>query len=461
MSGSPATNHTSPKHSMNTPVKRRCFLATTTTATAGLLLAPRLKLFGADAPNNKLNVALIGTWGRGEAHFGALSSENVVALCDINEEHLAFGAKKFPSAQTYVDWRKCLDQKDVNAVVCCTADHTHAFVANWAMNRGQHVYLEKPLGNSVEEVRVVRANYLKNKLKLATQLGTQRHENPNFNRVRELIRDGAIGQLESACAWGNRQIRRPGYLPAEGEPPNHLHYDLWIGPSPMHPYNPGYFSGGPGANCLQWNMYWDFGSGQVGDMGSHTMDLAWCALDAGLPTSAEGKGDPVHPEVTPVRLETHFDFPANDWRPGIRVSWYQGGAMPESPVKYIDLKRIDHGALFEGTLGALVADFNSRAIYPAGNKADFTSYKPRTKDTLLPPLGQFQKEWIDAAKGNLKTTCNFEYSGNMTETLLLGLVAYRVGRKIAYDGAAGRVTDNPEADKLLRRTYRTGWTLNG
>ena len=442
-------------------MKRRQFLKSVAfTGAAGLIL-PRTALFGADAPSNKLNIALIGTWGRGEAHFGAISSENVVALCDINEEHLAFGAKRFPNAKTYVDWRQCLEQKDVNAVVICTADHTHAFIANWAMNRGQHVYCEKPVANSVEEARVVRATYLKNKNKLATQMGTQRHEHENFNRVQELIRDGAIGELQEVAAWGDRQIPRPGYLPAEGEPPKHIHYDLWIGPSPMHPYNPKYFSGGPGMNCLSWNMYWDFGTGQVGDMGSHTMDLAWNAIDAGLPTSAEGKGDPFNPEVTPVRLETHFDLPANDWRPAIKVSWYQGGALPEGPAQYVDLKKIGHGAMFEGTKGTLVADFTSRVLLPNRRGADLTYYKPRAKDALLPPMGNFQKQWINACKGSLKTDCDFEYGGNMIEMMLLGLVAYRVGKKISYDGAAGRVTDNPEADKLLRRTYRPGWTLNG
>jgi len=442
-------------------MKRRQFLKSIAfTGAAGLIL-PRTTLFGADAPSNKLNVALIGTWGRGEAHFNALSSENVVALCDVNEEHLAFGAKKFPGAKQYVDWRQCLEQKDVNAVVCCTADHTHAFIANWAMNRGQHVYCEKPLANSVEEARVVRATYLKNKTKLATQCGTQRHEFENFNRVRELIKDGAIGQIEAVSAWGNRQIPRPGYLPAQGEPPKHLHYDLWIGPAPFHPYNPGYFAGGPGMNCLSWNMYWDFGSGQVGDMGSHTMDIAWNAIDAGLPTSAEAKGDPVHPEVTPVKLEANFEHPANDQRPGFRVSWYQGGAMPQSAVKYIDLKRIDHGAMFEGTKGVLVSDFTSRVLFPDGDKADMTYYKPRPKEALIPKMGNFQKEWINACKGSLKTSCDFDYSGTMIEQMLLGLVAYRVGKKISYDGAAGRVTNSDEADGLLRRTCRPGWTLNG
>jgi predicted dehydrogenase len=442
-------------------IKRRQFLRSAAFAGAGVLILPRTRLFGAASPGQKLNIALIGTWGRGEAHFGALLPENVVALCDVNEEHLAFGAKRFPGAKTYVDWRRCLDQKDVEAVVCCSADHTHAFVANWAMNRGQHVYCEKPLANSVEEARVVRATYLKNKQKLATQVGTQRHAHENFNRVRELILDGAVGELQEVCAWGDRQIGRSGYLPAEGEPPKHLHYDLWIGPSPFHPYNPGYFSGGPGMNCLQWNMYWDFGTGQVGDMGSHTMDLAWNAIDAALPTSAVAKGDPYHPEVTPVRLEAHFELPANSWRPPIRASWYQGGAMPESPVRFLDLKRIDHGAMFEGTQGVLVADFNSRVLFPSGDKADLTYYRRRAKEAVIPKLGGFQEEWIKACKGSLKTSCDFDYGGTLIEMMLLGLVAYRVGRKISYDGASGRVTDDAEANGLLRRTYRTGWSLAG
>jgi predicted dehydrogenase len=447
---------------MNThSIKRRQFLKSSAVLGAAGLLLPRFKLFGADAPSNKLNIALLGTWGRGEAHFDVLSRQNVVALCDINDKHLAFGASKFPKATQYADWRKCIEQKDIDAVVCCTLDHTHAFVANWAMNRGKHVYCEKPLANCVEEARVVRATWLKNKDKLATQVGTQRHEFPNFNRVRELVRDGAIGELEAVSAWGNRQLRRSGYPPAQGDPPDYIHYDLWIGPSPYHPYNPEYFSGGSGMNCLQWNMFWDFGSGQVGDMGSHTMDLAWNAIDAGLPISAEGKGDPFNPEVTPVSLETHFDFPANDWRPPIKVSWYQGGAMPESPNRAIDLKKIDHGAMFEGSKGFLVADFQSRLLFPQGNDADMTYYKPRAKEALIPPLGNFQQQWIDACKGDLKTSCDFGYASDMIEMMMLGLVAYRVGKKIKYDGAAGQVTDSAEANQYLSRAYREGWTLNG
>ncbi len=441
-------------------MRRRDFLKCTTTG-AGLLILPSGTLRGADAPSNKLNVALIGADGRGRAHYDPISSENVVALCDVDETHLAFAAKRFPKAKQYADWRKCLEQKGLDAVICCTTDHTHAFVATWAMNRGMHVYCEKPLGNTVEEARMVRATYLKNKGKLATQVGTQRHADPNFNRLRELIRDGVIGELKSACAWGNRQLRSPGYPAGEGTPPPTLSYDLWIGPSPFHPYSPKYFGGGPGANCLSWNMYWDFGTGQVGDMGSHTMDLVWDAIDADLPTSAEAEGEKFNPEVTPVELTAKFGIPANDWRPAISVSWYQGGPMPRSPRPYISLDKIGHGAMFEGSRGFVVADFNSRLILPNGKDADMTYYTPRSKDKVIPPMGDFVKEWINACKGNLKTSCDFDYGGKLVEMMLLGLVAYRAGEKLAYDGAAGRVTNSPKGNDLLSRKYREGWVLNG
>lgn len=444
-------------------MNRRDFIKSTTVAGFGALILPSGTFAGPKSPSNKLNIALIGTWGRGRAHFSSIGKENVVALCDVDESHLAFGAKQFPDAKTYFDWRKLLDDHKalgLDAVVCCTTDHTHAFIANWSLNRDLHCYMEKPLAITVEEARLVRANWLKKKGKLATQVGMQRHAIPNFNRIRELIRDGAIGNISAAYAWGNRQIRRAGYLPAQGQPPAGMHYDLWLGPSPDHPYNPGYFSGGP--NCLNWNMFWDFGVGQIGDMGSHTMDLLWNAVDATLPTSAESKGEEFNPDVTPVTCESHFEHPANDWRGPLRVSWFQGGAMPSSPNSYVDLKAISHGAMFKGSQGYVICDFTSRIVIPFGDKADLTYYQPRKKENVLPPIGHFQQEWIDACKDpRRKTACDFEYSGNMIEQMLLGLVAYRAGKKIAYDSKSGQVTDCPEANQHLSRKYRQGWTLNG
>jgi predicted dehydrogenase len=448
-------NAMSNTHVSTQTIARRQFLKSAAVAGAGLTILPGSLLAGPDAPSNKLNVAIIGAGGRGRAHFAAVKGENVVALCDVNEQALAAAAKTFPDAKHYIDWRKCLEQKDIDAVVCSTTDHTHAFIANWALNRGMHVYCEKPLANCVEEARVVRAKYLKNKDKLATQVGMQRRANPNFDRVREAVLDGAVGTLKHVHVWGNRRHDKTAYLPAAGDPPAHLHYDLWIGPSPWHPYNPGYIGG-----CLKWNMYWDFGSWQVGDMGSHTMDLAWNAIDAGVPTSAEAHGDPVNTDVAPSALTMTFEHPANDWRPAIKVTWYQGAHKPETLADGVPTKP-GHGALFEGDKACLVADFRQHEFFPRHKAAGMAHYKPRGADKQIPPMGGFQAQWVNACKGDLKTSSDFDYSGTMIEQLLLGLVAFRVGERIEYDGQAGRVTNNSQANDLLRREYREGWKLDG
>ncbi|MEM1109017.1 MAG: hypothetical protein AAGH99_10045 [Planctomycetota bacterium] len=287
---------------------------------------------------------------------------------------------------------------------------------------------------------------------------------PNFNRLRELIRDGGIGKLEEVYAWGNRKLPRPGYLPGGHEVPSTLDWDLWLGPSPYHPYHPEYFKGRPGANCLQWNMYWDFGIGQMGDMGSHTMDLIWNVIDADLPNQIESRSDETfNPEVTPVHLRTSLMFPANDWRGPIRCTWFQGGAMPSSPVPWIDLNKIGHGGMFKGDKGFVIADFSRRIIIPNGKVTDMTHFDPRPEEELIAPLGNFQQQWLDACKGGdpQNTACNFEYSANMIESMCLGLAAFRAGESIIYDGKEGRVINSANANALLSKPYRKGWTIDG
>jgi predicted dehydrogenase len=442
---------------MNTPsvIQRRQFLKQSA-AGVGLLILPSGIVSGKNSPNNKLNIAMIAAGGRATAHFDSVKGENVVALCDVDQNALAAASKKFPNAKHYTDWRKCLEHPGLDAIVCSTTDHTHAHIANWAMLRGLHVYCEKPLANSVEEARVVRATYLANKDKIATQMGTQRHAGNNFKVVRQKIREGVIGELIEVAAWGDRKIPKPGYLPAKGEPPSTLDYDLWLGSSPFHPYNPGYFAGKtPGSNCLSWNMYWDFGSGQIGDMGAHTMDLAWNALDAELPTSAVASGDPFNPEVTPVKLAAHFKIPANSWRPAVKLSWYQGGALPPAPTDNA-LRGIGHGAMFTGSKGVLIADFGSHVIIPTGTPADARISREGVKGGF-----NFQGEWLAACKGGPQPSCNFDYSGKMIEMMMLGLIAYRSGSEIEYDPAAGKITNNAAADALIRSKYRDGWPLVG
>ena len=199
---------------------RRAFLKSAGTIGAGLTILPSGLLSAARSPNDKLNIAVIGVGGRGGANLNGVKGENIVALCDVDANTLAKAAQRFPKAKTYADWRKCLEQKDIDAVVCSTTDHTHAFVNVWAMNRGMHVYCEKPLANSVHEARVVRETYLRNKDKLATQMGTQIHATDNYRRVVELIRDGAIGTVKSADVWVGRPRKTEAYYPAVSPVPD-------------------------------------------------------------------------------------------------------------------------------------------------------------------------------------------------------------------------------------------------
>ena len=438
--------------------KRRTFLASSIATGAGLTVLPSGVLA---AGNNKLNIALIGAFGRGRQHYHDLKTQNIVAICDVHGECMALAEKEFPKAQQYTDWRKCLDQKGLDAVVICTPDHHHAFISIWAMNRGLHVYCEKPLGECVHEARAVRETYLKNKGKLATQHGTQRHASPNFDRVAEMIKGGAIGQLKDVHTWGNRTHDITAYLPAAGDPPEHIDWEQWIGPTQYHPYNPGYFDLRPGLGCLKWNMYDDFGSWQVGDMGSHTMDLAWNAIDADRPTKIKAFGDAFNPAVCPSELTAIFTMPANDWRDEIRLAWYQGGPRPKSPNSAIDLNKIGHGAMFKGTKGVLIADFNNRILVPLGKNTDMTYYTPPHKGRA--PIGGFMKQWFKACKTDFKTDCDFDYAGRLVETLMLGLVAHQAGKELKYDAKTGRVTNDDAANEAqsMKKKYRNGWTLNG
>ncbi len=445
-------------------VNRRNFLSRSVVAGSGLMILKSGVAFGANSPNNRLNVALIAAYGRARAHYSTLRNENVIAVCDVNQNNIPFALKEFPKAKVYEDWRKCLDHPGIDAVLCATTDFTHSFIANWSLNRDYHVYMEKPLAITVKEARTVRESYLKRKDKLATQVGMQRHAHPNFNRIHEAVRDGAIGKIKEACAWGNRQIRKKGYYPEEKPIPSHINWDLWLGPAPAHPYSSEYFNAGPEAGCLQWNMFWDFGIGQMGDMGSHTMDLLWNTIDAELPESIKSTTpEAFNPEVTPVELTSEFVFPANSWRDKINVTWYQGGAMPKSPSGWIDLNKIGHGAMFKGDKGVLISDFRNYLIIPNNDLDNMCHYDPRSADKSLPDVGHFQTQWVDACKNGKpsETACNFEYSANMIESMCLGLASFRAGKELKYDAKQGVVTNDASANQYLTKNYRKGWTMNG
>jgi predicted dehydrogenase len=438
---------------MREKVNRRTFLKHSAVLGAGITVLKSGILRAGNSPNEKLNIAAIGVGGRGADDLNDVSSENIVALCDVNEKNLAAAAQKYPQAKTYFDWRKCLDQKDIDAVVCATTDHTHAFVNVWAMNRGKHVYSEKPLANSVQEARIVRDTYIKNKDKLATQMGTQIHASDNYRRMVELIRRGAIGAVDKVHVWCSRTPEGGSYLPAAEPVPSHINWDLWLGPAPFHPFNPGYLGG-----CLAWNRFWDFGSGQIGDMGSHMMDMAYWALDLRLPTTCKAEGTPINSDTCPQWLTAEWDHPANDWRPAVKLNWYDGGKKPGVPSEAFNRDKLFKGVLFHGDKGYLLCDYDYRILMPMG---DMTHYTAPKKEELIPPSPGHHREWIIGCKTGKPTLCNFDYAGALVENNLLALVAYRVGQKLEWDAKSLKATNCPEADKYVSKQYREGWVLNG
>jgi len=437
---------------MEREITRRKFVKGSAVA-AGTVIAAGPAILSAAGAGSKLNVAAIGVGGRGWSDLNGVSSENIVALCDVNSINLGRAAKKFPKAKTYVDWRRCLEQKDIDAVVCATTDHTHAFVVLWAMNRGKHVYCEKPVANSVEEARLVRQTYIKNRGKLATQHGTQIHASDNYRRVAEMIRGGAIGTPKSVRVWCSRMPKGGDYLPEQKPIPAHINWDLWVGPSPMHPYNRGYIGG-----CLKWNRYWDFGSGQIGDMGSHMMDLASCGFDLGIATSCQAEGSPRSDATVPTWLKATWEIPANNWRPAITAQWYDGGKKPSVPSKVFNRDGMFKGAIFEGTKGWIIADYSYRIMMMKGDMTHYTSPKP---EDLIPKSIGHHREWIEACKTGKPTTCDFDYAGRFIENNMLALVAYRTGEKLQWDEKDIKAANSTQADKYIKKTYRQGWVLNG
>jgi predicted dehydrogenase len=420
-------------------------LQTSALAGAGLWLA-RGPCGRAASPNEKLAVAVVGVAGRGGANLNGVQTENIVALCDVDSVNLGKAAGRFPQAKTYRDFRKMLDevQGRIDAVVVSTPDHCHAPAAGMAMELGKHVYCEKPLTHSVFETRTLTERARRNKL--ATQLGTQIHAGDNYRRVVELVRSGAIGPVGEVHVW------QPGNLggldrPADTPPvPDNLDWDLWLGPAPWRPYHPAYVP-------QRWRAWWDFGNGTLGDFGCHYMDLPFWALGLKYPTSIEAAGPPVHPETTARTLTVRYEFPARGDLPPVKLTWYNGGLRPAlfETEKLPDWKS---GVLFVGSKGMLQADYSRRALLPEEKFADFQPPEP----TIPASIGHHE-EWIAACKTGSPTTCNFDYSGPLTEAVLLGNVSYRAGSKLEWDAAALAAVNCPEADRYLRRDYREGWKL--
>ncbi len=424
---------------------RREFLKQTLTAGMGLLF---LKSgFGkGQSPNDKLNIAIIGTGGRGWDNLQAVSSENIVALCDVDLERLAPAVQAFPKAAVYVDFRRMLErQRDIDAVVISTPDHTHALPTLIALQLGKHVYCEKPLVHSVWEARMVRE--MARRAKVATQMGNQAHASNNLRQAVEVVRSGIIGAIREVHCWTDRPIWPQGIeRPKETPPvPSTLFWDLWLGPAPARPYHPAY-------HPFAWRGWWDFGTGALGDMGCHIIDTAYWALELGLPTSIEAEGEPRHPETGPKWSIVRYEFPARKGMPPVRLIWYDGGRKPSNELVE-GHPLAPNGTLFVGEKGVIYFPHADRCfLFP---QAKFTDFQPPAPS--IPRSPGHHAEWIQACKTGSPTFSNFEYATMLTEAVLLGNVAFRAGQKIHYDAQQGRVTNVPEAEQYIRPPSRKGW----
>ena len=411
--------------------------------------------------NNKLSIGVIGAGGRGGFAIQQARSENIVALCDVAEDRLNKIGEQHPKARKYVDFRKLLDEaKDIDAITVATAEHTHAFATLWALQRGKHVYCEKPLTHSILEARIIAEAAAK--AKVATQMGTQMHAAANYHRVVELVQTGAIGPVREAHVWvsrawgwqtpaeatANKDIVNVQERPSGSSPiPAGLNWGLFIGPAPQRVFNNVYWPG------PKWYRWWDFGSGTMSDMGSHLNDLPFWALKLRDPLTIEAEGPPPHPEIAPASMLARYTYGPRGDMPPVTVTWHQG---TKKPSYFTDRKipQWDMAILFVGDNGMLLSDYGKNILLPEDKFKDFKRPEP-----FIPRSPGHFEEWLAACKTGSPTGSNFDYASRLTIANHLGNVAYRLNKKIEWDPVNLKAKDTPEADILIRKPHHNGWKL--
>ena len=437
-----------PQPFMPNMISRRRFVLSSAQLSIGfgLTALPNVRAARRIPPSEKLNIAMIGTANQAAYDLGNVASENIVALVDVDAKLLAAAAQKFPKAATYSDFRRALDRKDIDAVVIGTPDHTHAVITARALRTGRHVYCEKPLTRTISECRRIRQ--LAREYKVATQMGTQIHAGKNYRQVVDLIRAGAIGAVREVHVWvgggfGNKE------RPKDSPPiPAGLDYNLWLGPVQHRPYSPEYIP-------FHWRHWWVFGGGTLADLGCHHVDLSHWALGLETPDTVEILDGPKpHPESAPHFLVARYEYPARGAQPPVSLFWYHGGKRPPQ-FKANNLPKWGDGTLFVGENGKmLLAGYDRHVLLP---EPQFTDFK--RPSALIPESIGHHREWIEACKTGAMTTCNFDYSGALTEAVLLGNVAFRTGKKITWDSKNLKAVGCPEADPFLQHHYSSGWKL--
>ncbi len=429
-------------------ISRRNFLGASAIGLARVAMAQDEREPVTLAPSERLDIACIGVGGQGsyDIRTAANYGHNVVALCDPDWNIAGRMFERYPEAKKFKDYREMLDtMPDIDAVIIATPDHHHALATIAALKHGKHVYCEKPLTYSVQEARAV--GEAAKKSGLATQMGNTGQASDGVRTLCEYIWAGAIGHVREVHVWTDRPIWPQGIeRPAETRSvPAEMDWDLWLGPAPERPYHEIY-------HPFRWRGWWDFGTGALGDIGCHRLDATFRALKLGHPTSVEATSTKVNDETFPHASIVRYQFPARGEMPPVKVYWYDGGLMPERPAELeADRAFGDNGILYIGDEGTIW----DGQIIPASKQREYKT----PPETLPRSIGHWE-EWFAACKGEkVVPGANFEFAGLLTEVVLLGNVALRTGRKLDWDGPKLRVTNVPEANAFLQRSYREGWSL--
>lgn len=468
------------KRQTNSGISRRKFLGAAATTAAAITIVPRHVLGGPKfvAPSNQVNIAIIGCGGQGRTNLENLlphADARIIAVADpielhnldrfyykgvagrkplkaTIEKHFAGKTPGFRCAE-YEDFRVMLEEeKDIDAILCATPDHLHAFVTITAMKQGKHAYCEKPLTHSVWEARQVAR--VAKETGVATQMGNHGHSGEGIRQTVEWIGDGVIGPVREVHAWsGAGRWGTDSGRPKEAPVPAGVKWDLWIGPREPRPYSPNY-------TPVTWRDYWAFGSAPLGDMACHNIDPAFWALDLAAPLTVEAScAAGMDGEVVSPAARYHYTFGPRGDKPPVTLTWYDGGLMPNRPSELEDddnLGQSGNGVLFIGDKGKLhCAGWGGPPRLIPMSRME-TYQRPPKK--LARSKGH-HRDWLDACKGGAPASSNFEYGAKLTELVLLGLVALRTGKKLQWDAAAIKATNAPKADQFLKGQYRKGWEI--
>lgn len=468
--------------------RRDFLLQSAALAGAGYFVAGASPQFAhSKSPNEKLNIAAVGVGGKGGSDIAHCATENIVALCDVDAKRLAEALKKYPGARGYADYREMFDKEaaNIDAAIVSTPDHHHALASMLALKAGKHLYCQKPLTQTVYEARLVRD--AAKQAGVVTQMGNQGTSLDSLRTGVEIVQSGVLGEVREVHVWSNRPVWPQGWSAILGHQgvrqalgkgkaaklPETLNWDLWIGPADMRPYDPNYAH-------FKWRGWWDFGTGALGDMACHTMNLPFWSLGLEYPTSIEAEVPYINDQTPAEWSRIVFEFPERVFKktgaklPPVTLTWYDGTktGLPMEKRTFNDKlaklgvdKPDASGSLFIGSKGALYAPGDYAGSIELLPKADFATFKAPPQ--FLPRLPKTEKdfdynhhqEWISAIKGQGQTMSNFEYAAYFTEIILLGNIAMRTGRKIEWDGPNMKATNAPEAQKFVKREYREGWKL--